>query len=172
MKIFLIGMPGSGKTTTGKLLAEKLKLTFVDLDMEIEKSEGQSINQIFEKRKENYFREVESRILKKFCSSTENFIMSTGGGSPCFYDNMKQMNDSGKTIFLDVPAKEIANRLEKTNLTERPLFSKLSLEQLKDKIEFLRSQRINFYKQANFVFEGKEISIEKIISKVTGSDQM
>src|SRR5438874_1229377 len=107
MKIFLIGMPGSGKTTTGKLLAEKLKLTFVDLDMEIEKSEGRSINQIFEKRKENYFREVESMILKKFCSSSESFVMSTGGGAPCFFNNIKQMNDSGKTIFLDVPAKEI-----------------------------------------------------------------
>jgi shikimate kinase len=167
MKIFLIGMPGSGKTTTGKLLAEKLKLTFVDLDMEIEKSEGQSINQIFEKRKENYFREVESRMLKKFCSSSESFVMSTGGGAPCFFDNMKQMNDSGKTIFLDVPAKEIADRLEKTNLTERPLFSKLSLEQLKDKIEFLRSQRISFYKMAEYIFEGREMPVESIISKVT-----
>jgi len=168
MKIFLIGMPGSGKTTTGKLLAEKLKLPFVDLDMEIEKSEGQSINQIFEKRKENYFRDVESMMLNKFCSSQESFVMSTGGGAPCFHDNMAQMNNSGETIFLDVPAKEIANRLEKTNLAERPLFSKLSQEQLKDKIEFLRSQRIGFYKQAKFIFEGNDIPVETIISKIKG----
>jgi shikimate kinase len=167
MKIFLIGMPGSGKTTTGKLLAEKLKLPFVDLDVEIEKSEGQLINQIFEKRKENYFREVESAMLKKFCSSSENFVMSTGGGAPCFHDNMKKMNDSGKTIFLDVPAKEIANRLERTNLIERPLFAKLSVERLKDKIEFLRSQRIGFYKQANFIFEGDNIPIKMIIAEIT-----
>ena len=167
MKIFLIGMPGSGKTTMGKLLAEKLKLTFIDLDMEIEKSEGQPINQIFEKRKENYFREVESTTLKKFCSSFESFVMSTGGGAPCFHDNMTKMNDSGKTIFLDVPAKEIAHRLEKTDLTERPLFSKLSSEQFKDKIEFLRSQRIGFYKKAQFTFEGNDISVESIISKIT-----
>jgi len=166
MKIFLIGMPGSGKTTTGKLLAEKLKLTFVDLDVEIEKSEGQSINQIFEKRKENYFREVESTVLKKFCSSEGSFVMSTGGGAPCFHDNMVLMNNSGETIFLDVPAKEIANRLEKTNLTERPLFARLSLEQLKDKIEFLRSQRIGFYKQAKFIFEGSSVQIEEIIEKI------
>jgi shikimate kinase len=164
MKIFLIGMPGSGKTTTGKLLAEKLKLTFIDLDMEIEKLEGQKINQIFEKRKENYFREVESTTLKKICSSSESFVMSTGGGAPCFHDNMRLMNNSGTTIFLDVSAKEIANRLEKTNLTERPMFAKLSLEQLKDKIEFLRSQRITFYKQAQFVFDGNDI--ETIISKI------
>ncbi len=167
MKIFLIGMPGSGKTTTGKLLAEKLKLPFVDLDAEIEKSEGQPINQIFEKRKENYFREVESTVLKNFCSASESFVMSTGGGAPCFHDNMVQMNASGKTVFLDVPAKEIANRLEKTNLTERPLFAKLSAEQLKDKIEFLRSQRIVFYKQAKFVFEGSDLPVEMIFSKIT-----
>jgi shikimate kinase len=167
MKIFLIGMPGSGKTTTGKLLAEMLELTFVDLDMEIEKLEGQKINQIFEKRKENYFREVESTTLKKFCSSSESFVMSTGGGAPCFHNNIVEMNNSGRTVFLDVPAKEIAYRLEKTNLTERPLFSKLSLEQLKDKIEFLRSQRVGFYKQAQFIFEGNDIPIDSIISKIT-----
>ena len=167
MKIFLIGMPGSGKTTTGKLLAEELKLPFVDLDLEIEKSEGQRINQIFEKRKENYFREAESAMLKKFCSSVESFVMSTGGGAPCFHDNMMQMNQSGQTIFLDVPAKEIANRLEKTSLIERPLFAKLAPEQLKDKIEFLRSLRIAFYKQATFIFEGSDISVEMIMSRIT-----
>src|SRR6478736_262758 len=167
MKIFLIGMPSSGKTTTGKLLAEKLKLPFVDLDIEIEKSEGQPINKIFERKKEDYFRQAESATLKKFCSSTENFIMSTGGGAPCFHDNMDQMKATGKTIFLDVPSQEIATRLTKTDLNQRPLFAKLSSEQLKDKIEFLRSQRINFYKNAEYIFEGKQISVESIISKIT-----
>jgi len=106
--------------------------------------------------------------LKKFCSSSETFVMSTGGGAPCFHDNMGQMNRAGKTVFLDVSAKEIADRLEKTNLTERPLFAKLSPDQLKDKIEFLRSQRIGFYKQANFIFKGGDIPIERIISAITG----
>lgn len=168
MKIFLIGMPGSGKTTAGKLLAEKLKLPFVDLDVEIEKSEGQSINKIFETKKENYFRQTESSTLKKFSSSSESFVMSTGGGAPCFHDNMVQMNATGKTIFLDVPSQEIATRLAKTDLNERPLFAKLSLEQLKDKIEFLRSQRIDFYKKAEYIFKGSDISIESIISKLKG----
>lgn len=167
MKIFLIGMPGSGKTTTGKLLAEKLKLPFVDLDVEVEKSEGQPIKKIFEAKKEDYFRQTESLTLKKFCSSAESFVMSTGGGAPCFHDNMDQMNASGKTIFLDVPSQEIATRLMKTDLNERPLLAKLSPEQLKEKIEFLRSQRIDFYKKAEYVFEGKDISIESIISKIT-----
>jgi len=106
-------------------------------------------------------------MLKKFCSSVESFVMSTGGGAPCFHDNMMQMNQSGQTIFLDVPAKEIANRLEKTSLIERPLFAKLAPEQLKDKIEFLRSLRIAFYKQATFIFEGSDISVEMIMSRIT-----
>src|SRR5260221_1243877 len=158
MKIFLIGLPGSGKTTLGKLLAGKLKLPFIDLDIEIEKSERQPINQIFEKRKENYFRQVESAMLKKFSASSESFVMSTGGGAPCFHDNITLMNQSGKTIFLDIPVKEIADRLTNNNLAERPLLAKLNPEQLKDKIEFLRSQRIAFYKEANFIFEGTDIS--------------
>lgn len=166
MKFFLIGMPGSGKTTIGKVLAKKLKLPFIDLDIEIEKSEHQTINEIFEKRKENYFREVESAILKKFSSSSESFVMSTGGGAPCFHDNLNIMNQSGKTIFLDVPAKEIASRLVKTNLSERPLFAKLSDDVLKDKIEFLRSQRISFYRQANFVFEGSDFVVEEIAQRI------
>ena len=168
MKIFLIGLPGSGKTTLGKLLAGKLKLPFIDLDIEIEKSERQTINQIFEKRKENYFREVESAMLKKFSASSESFVMSTGGGAPCFHDNITLMNQSGKTIFLDIPVKEIADRLTNNNLAERPLLAKLNPEQLKDKIEFLRSQRIAFYKEANFIFEGTDISIEKIITEIKG----
>jgi len=75
-------------------------LPFVDLDVEIEKSEGQPINQIFEKKKEDYFRQVESSILNKFCSSAESFIMSTGGGAPCFHDNMTMMIILEKQFFL------------------------------------------------------------------------
>ncbi len=164
MKIFLIGLPGSGKTTLGKELAEKLKLTFVDLDKEIEKLQERTISEIFEKKNENYFREVESTMLKRFCHSSEQFVMATGGGAPCFHHNMELMNQFGKTIFLDVPAKKIADRLMKTNLSERPLLAKLNEDVLKDKIEFLRTQRIHFYKQANFIFSGNEISIEKVIA--------
>lgn len=167
MKIFLIGLPGSGKTTTGKLLAEELKLPFVDLDFEIEKSEGQAINQIFETKKENYFRNLESAMLKKFCDSSESFVMSTGGGAPCFHDNMKGMNASGTTIFLDVSAREIAARLEKSNLAERPLFARVSPDQLKDKIEFLRSQRIVFYRQARFIFS-ESVPLKTMVSEIKG----
>ncbi len=110
MKIFLIGLPGSGKTTLGKRLAEKLNLTFVDLDLEIEKKEGKTVQEIFAQKKENYFREIESKTLRGFCSSNNDFVMSTGGGAPCFYDNMTLMNQSGTTIFLHVSAAQIIRR--------------------------------------------------------------
>ncbi len=164
MKIFLIGLPGSGKTTLAKSLAEKLKLPFVDLDWEIEKLERLTINEIFQLKKENYFRQAESALLKKYCASAESFVMATGGGAPCFFDNMNAMNRSGKTIFLDVPTKEIALRLTKSSLAQRPLFANMNGEVLKDKVEFLRSQRISFYKQANFTFSGNEIAMEEIIT--------
>src|SRR5258708_25113313 len=101
MKIFIIGLPGSGKTTLGKQVAEKLNLPFIDLDLEIEKLEGKTVQEIFAKRKENYFRELESRTLKNFCSGKSDFVMATGGGAPGFFDNMDVMNNSGKTVFLD-----------------------------------------------------------------------
>jgi len=167
MKIFLIGLPGSGKTTLGRQLAEKLNLTFVDLDLEIEKKEGKTVQEIFAKKKENYFREIESKTLKDFCLSKNDFVMSTGGGAPCFYDNITLMNQSGTTIFLDVPASEIARRLEETNLNERPLFSKLSSEQLKDKIEWLRSQRIIYYRQAKYSLTNVE-PLEQLVKLIKG----
>ena len=168
MKILLIGLPGSGKTTLGKQLAEKLGLPFVDLDLEIEKQEGKTVQEIFAQKKENYFRELESKTLKKYCSSESDFVMATGGGAPCFFDNMAVMNQSGKTIFLDVSATEIARRLQETNLTERPLFSKLSSEQLKDKIEWLRSQRISFYKQAQHIIAPNSNLLEELVKLVKG----
>lgn len=92
--------------------------------------------------------------------------MATGGGAPCFFDNMNAMNHAGKTIFLDVPATTIAERLQATDLMQRPLFARLSSEQLKDKIEFLRSQRLPFYKQAQLTFLQAEITADYIVSNI------
>jgi shikimate kinase len=166
MKIFLIGLPGSGKTTVGKRLAEKLKQPFVDLDLEIERLEKKSVQEIFAEKKENYFREIESNVLKGFCQKESDFVMATGGGAPCFFDNMKSMNEAGKTIFLDVPGSEIVLRLGRSDLMKRPLFSNLSSEQLKDKIEWLRSQRIRFYEQAQITYSTTSFSLEDILPKL------
>src|SRR5258708_15000387 len=123
MKIFLLGLPGSGKTTIGKELAGLLRIPFVDLELEIEKSFKKKITEIFEKQGEGYFRELEAKQLRKWCSAPSGFVMATGGGTPCFYDNLKFINQTGKSIFLDVPAREIVKRIKKAELMERPLLA-------------------------------------------------
>jgi shikimate kinase len=149
MKLFLIGLPGSGKTTLGKELAKKLASPFVDLDTLVEAKEKQTIQNIFKDHGEDYFRRVEATVLKDWCGTSEEFIMATGGGTPCFFDNMEQINKAGKSIFLDVPAHEIATRLKRSSQNKRPLFENLYDEELKAKIESLRSQRIPFYQKAH-----------------------
>lgn len=172
MKIFLLGLPGSGKTTLGKTLAASLGLSFVDLDLEIEKSEGMLIPEIFQKKKEDYFRKAESAQLKQWSMSDKEFVMATGGGAPCFFDNMKIINAAGKSIFLDVPAKEIAARIMKQNLSERPLFARTHPESLKDHVEFMRSQRISYYRQAHFMVSGTSIAPAEILALIKkGSPQ-
>jgi shikimate kinase len=153
-KYFLIGLPGSGKSTLGKQLATHLKISFVDLDAEIEKSVGLSVREIFKKYGENFFRKEEAEVLNKWVESKEEFVMATGGGAPVFFDNMKAMNSYGHTIFLDVPTREITNRILSSNKEDRPLLASLAPDELKDKIEFLRSQRASFYMQAQTTLTG------------------
>jgi shikimate kinase len=88
--------------------------------------------------------------------------MATGGGAPCFFDNIKSMNETGVTIFLDVPTMEIARRVASSKGEERPLLKSNGIDGLKDQIEFLRSQRINFYKQAQKIFIGERITATEI----------
>ena len=98
-KIYLIGMPGSGKTTLGLQLAEALQLPFVDLDKEIEKHEGKSVPDIFSQQGEAHFRQVESKLLKEWSASGKTFIMATGGGAPCNHHGIEVINRSGLSIF-------------------------------------------------------------------------
>jgi shikimate kinase len=166
MKIFLIGLPGSGKTTIGKVLARQLHTLFIDLDREIEKEEGMTPSEIFSLKKEDYFRKVEAAELKKLCSSSSDFVMATGGGTPCFFNNMKLINELGISIFLDVSAREVANRMKKTDLAKRPLLANSNVDEVKDRIEFLRSSRISFYNQAHIIIDGDRISAEAIVQLI------
>ncbi len=166
MKIYLIGLPGCGKSTLGKQLSKRLNIPFIDLDIAIEQREGKAIKDIFKQKGEAYFRKIESDTLKKVSHGLPDFIIATGGGAPVFFDNMEVMNKLGQTVFLDVPAREITNRILKSNKEERPLLAKLAPDELKDHIEFLRSQRISFYNQAMHKISANTIRVEDVLLKV------
>ena len=89
MPVYLIGLPGSGKTTMGKQLASILEIPFFDLDAEIENQAGKSIPELFKEEGEDFFREKERSCLRSFLNR-DNFILATGGGTPCFFDNLIQ----------------------------------------------------------------------------------
>ena len=115
----MVGLPGAGKTTWGRRLASELKYIFVDLDHEIEKMHGRPIKEIFRSEGETHFRTLEKECLLKSINDKDSFIMATGGGTPCFFDNMHRMNDNGFTIYLKVSPKVSEERL-KTDVS-RPL---------------------------------------------------
>ncbi len=111
MKIYLIGMPGSGKTTIGEKISRKLSVGFVDLDKEIELKEGNSVSEIFASKGEDYFRRVESTLLAEWASDSGSWIMATGGGAPCFFNGIDVINQSGISIFLDETTSVLVARL-------------------------------------------------------------
>ena len=157
MIVFLIGFMGSGKTYTGKHLSAALNYPFVDMDDEIEKEEGKSITQIFENQGEFHFRTLEYQFLLDL-EPDETQIISTGGGAPCYYDNIQLMNKIGVTIFIDTPKELIANRLLK-GINRRPLLkgmNQLDLEFFYDK---KMEERRPIYEQANFQVKHQDIEV-------------
>ncbi len=146
MKIFLIGMPGSGKSTLGKQLAEHLQVNFVDLDAEIENREGRIIADIFREDGEDHFRLIEAKILREWLSSRQSFTMATGGGAPCFHGGMDLINEHGVSVFLDCSVAELIERVKRNR--ERPLLLSADENELREKLERMLQARVSCYKKA------------------------
>jgi shikimate kinase len=148
MVFFLIGMPGTGKSSVGKNVAKLLDFNFIDLDKLIEKKSGSKITEIWQKFGEDYFRNLESKTLKEI-SVLQNTIVSCGGGTPCYSENIKWMNASGTTIYLELPKDILRTRLfEKRE--SRPMFSQLkTLEELELKLNEIYIARKVFYETAH-----------------------
>jgi len=160
MKVFLVGFMGSGKTTIGKKLANYLKYDFIDLDKLIETKVGMSIVQYFELHGESAFRDLEREVLQK-TDFPENVIVATGGGAPCFGDNMSWMNGNGLVAYLSLSPKALANRLENSK-TDRPLIRNLKGDELEGFISAKLAEREPFYSQSKFVVSASDLTAERL----------
>lgn len=162
--IFIIGLPGTGKTTLSKKIATILNFKFCDLDNYIEQEFKVSITDIFEQFGETKFRQYERQSLLKI-SNEKNIVIATGGGTPCFFDNIELMNTKGITVYIDTPIKIIASRLIKSK-TKRPLLEKVPKEKLTEHLSELLSQRENYYNQAKIKYNPITESFNKLIVEI------
>jgi shikimate kinase len=163
--VFLIGFMGSGKTTTGKKLAAKLGLQFVDLDAEIvRQSEYNSIAEIEAAKGMDYFREAERNVLQRM--DVTGKLVSTGGGAPCYFNNLEWMKSKGIVVYLEMNEKSIYNRLKQTNLEERPLLKGMNDEQLRDFITTKLQERRPFYEQAQVMFNPIKDKLDELVERL------
>jgi shikimate kinase len=156
MKIFLIGMMGSGKSYWAKYLSNQYKMNWIDLDTAIEKANNLTIEKIFATKGENFFREQEKEILRSI-EAKENIIVATGGGTPCFHNNMQWMNEHGTTIWIDEPIDVLVSRLL-TEKSHRPLIKNLKENELTDFFSRQLEKRKSFYQQATLHLNSKSIA--------------
>jgi len=158
--IFLVGFMGCGKTTLGRKLANRLGYDFMDLDHILEAQEGITIAEYFAKHGEDSFRKLESAVLKETIYPG-HAVVSTGGGLPCFFDNMDWMNAHGKTIYIKLSPKTLATRLENEK-EERPLLRQHHGEALVAFIADKLIEREPFYSRAIIIADGLSLTAEKV----------
>ena len=166
--IFLVGFMGSGKTTWGKKIANALTLPFVDLDHEIVEHIGMSIPEYFEQHGEDNFRKLENEFLKK--QEGRIAIISTGGGTPCYFDNMDWIKNNGLSLYLYHTPKSLWARLSQSDVNKRPVLKGLNGEELLAFIETKLAEREEFYEAADIKFEQIHTPIEDIINLIKTYD--
>lgn len=165
MKIYLIGFMGSGKTHWGRLLSEKLGIRFFDLDEQITEQAGKSIPEIFSSEGEEQFRMMEKDLLHIISESQESFVMSCGGGTPCYFNNIEYMKQGGIVVWLNTPANVLFERLIKEK-EKRPLIKQLSDEQLKTFITKKMADRKIYYDQANIKVDEDSVLLDSLVEKI------
>ncbi len=163
MKIFLIGFMGCGKSRKGKELAKKLNWLFVDIDQEIERKTGISINEYFAKYGEDKFRELESNMLKHY-PYPPNAVIAVGGGLPCFYDHIDWMNSKGITVYLEMDPAALVSRLK--NREKRPLIKDMDDETLLNFIKEKLKERSPYYDKAKISVSGLNLDIANLIKAI------
>lgn len=158
-------MPGSGKSTIAKRLANQLQWKWVDLDIIIEENSGKSPQQWITEFDETAFRKIESETLQSLIFS-ENTIVAVGGGTPCFYDNLHWMQQKGKCIYLEIPLKALWNRVS-SKIEERPLLGNEN-EALQNLTQ-LFEKRKPIYEQIEWKEAGLSIDVKQLAEKIRNS---
>jgi shikimate kinase len=165
MRIYLIGFMGCGKSTLGKKMADLMNLSFIDLDKYIEERNFKAIPLIFAEEGEQAFREKERNALMEV-SQFENVIIGTGGGAPCFFNNMELMNRTGVTVYISPDTETLADRISHSR-TERPLVAGKSREELLTFIDHTLEKRNPFYCQSKIILSGQNnLSAKHLIDAI------
>jgi len=164
MIVYLTGFMGSGKTTTGRKLAALAGVRFVDIDTETEKNEGKSISRIFSEEGEEHFRKAEYDALRRV-DMTDGVVIATGGGTPCYADNMDYMNKTGITVYLKMTPAALASRLEYA-MVSRPLIAGLRGESLLTYISDKINEREPYYLRSQIIFEGLNADAKMLLEKI------
>ncbi len=146
--IVLVGMPGSGKSTLGKRLASLLSCPFVDLDEVIEKQENSLIKDIFRHSGEDQFRMIEHFALANTLGKYQRMVLATGGGTPCFHDNMDVINGRGVSVFLDTTINKVVSRIHASK--DRPLIVSDNIDELRAEMEQVYKERLPYYQMATY----------------------
>lgn len=154
--LFLIGLPGAGKTTVGRVLSAKSGLPFIDLDDVIVEKEGQSIHKIFAEKGEDHFREIEAEYLGRLLAKKLKVIISVGGGTPCYHNNLQKMKQAGSVCYLQVSWQQLESRASLDN-NKRPLFEGLNKQDLAKSLETKFAWRLPIYEQADLIIKGDEL---------------
>ena len=168
IRIIIIGYMGAGKTTVGHALSKQLGIPFYDLDWYIETRMRKSVAQIFSEKGEEGFRKIEYNMLHEV-AEFENVIISCGGGTPCFFDNMDYLNGQGETIYLKATPDVLYKHL-KMGKTVRPLLLNKTPEETQEFIRQQLTQREPYYSKARHIldvnlldnYEKIKISVERI----------
>ena len=167
IRIFLIGYMGAGKTTLGRALSREMQVSFIDLDWYIEERFHKTVRQLFEERGEDGFREIEKKMLHEV-AEFENVIVATGGGTPCFFDNMDYMNACGDAVFLDVD-KDVLFRRLRIAKQQRPLLAEKTDDELRAFIDTALEKRLPYYRTARYVISGNELEDRSQIKRTVES---
>ena len=161
MLVYIMGYMGSGKTTVARKLSKALTCAFVDLDNQIEFVVGKSIADYFNDEGEEAFRKIEQEELHK-TFSLENTVVSLGGGTPCFFDNLEQINQNGLSVYLKLSSKSLANRLENAKIS-RPLIKDLSDGELFEFVQQQLGERELYYNHAHILMKGESLKIQDLV---------